>query len=438
MAKAKIETGRVEQYRGDQLVVALPHLKVVCHELDRLGAQLETDTDEALGLALLTVENTAAVAGRLSDDTEIQEALVRCGPEFPEQLGRNTSQLDLLLRALRALFACRYAHWAPTMGKNRVVGSVKGFPHLGGGGVGDPMESGGGQFEASLGVSDTGGGVRVAVLDTAVVSHPELIGHFLAPPGAFFPPGQLPADGPLPSTLGHCTFATGLIVRRAPGAALEVRKVLEADATGDTWGAAKAMARLAGSGVDIINMSCGLMTDDNREPLLLSRAVELLTPDVVIVAAAGNHGDIDQHPIPGLEGIEPVTPIWPAAMNNVVAVTAANEAGEFAEFSPKAPWVDLVAPGVNVESTFLNGNVSLQRPANRATEATPEPRTFGGFARWSGTSFAAAAVSGTIAARTRPGHVGAQEALEELLQASPASVPSADGIRPFTLEDLNR
>jgi hypothetical protein len=36
-------------------------------------------------------------------------------------------------------------------------------------------------------------------------------------------------------------------------------------------------------------------------------------------------------------------------------------------------------------------------------------------AKWSGTSFAAAAVSGAIAAATRPGRVSAREAVDQLI-----------------------
>jgi membrane-anchored mycosin MYCP len=437
MAEPKYEDGRVERFRGDQLVVALPHLDLVRGELTRLRAHMETQSDALLGLALITIDNMRTVVGALSKDAKTTEALAQCGAEFPEQQGRKIANLDRLLRALRALFACRYAHWTPTMGKNRVVGSVKGFPHLGGGAVGDPVKANGRQFRVSVGGPEAGQGVRVAVLDTAVASRPELVGHFLGRSDAFFPPERPPGNGKPPSTLGHGTFATGLIVRRAPRAAVELHRILDRDATGEAWDAAKEMARLAGSGVDILNMSCGAMTDDNKEPLVLARAVELLTPDVVIVAAAGNHGDIRQHPGPGLEGIEPVTPIWPAAMNNVVAVAAADAAGQLAEFSPKAPWVTLVAPGVEVESTYLNGDVSLQPPAGAAANTRPPSRKFQGFALWSGTSFAAANVSGAIAARTRPGQKSAREALEDLKRGS--SYPTTDvddGVRPFTLDDL--
>lgn len=435
MAKTRIETGRVERYRGDQLVVAMPHLDVVLGELGQLGARPAAETDAGLGLALLTLRSAAAVVRRLREDTEVGQTLVSFGSEFREKQGRDPSDLDLLLRGLRDRFARRYAHWAPTMGKNRVVEQVKGFPHLGGGGVGDPVESSGSQFDLSPEVSEAGRGVRVAMLDTPVMAHPQLLGRFVAPPGAFI--RQPGAAATLKVTQGHGTFVAGLILRGAPGVELEVRKVLEDDATGDAWAAAKEMVRLAGYGVEILNLSCGLFTDDDEPPLVLSRAVEQLSPGVVIVAAAGNHGDVGQvRERPELQGLTHVTPMWPAALDDVVAVDAADDRGELATFSPRAPWVDLVAPGKEVESTYLDGNVTTERMAKDGTRAKSPLGRFHGFARWSGTSFAAAAVSGALAARTQPGHVSAREALQKLLQPSPAQSASGGTVRPFTPKDL--
>jgi hypothetical protein len=65
--------------------------------------------------------------------------------------------------------------------------------------------------------------------------------------------------------------------------------------------------------------------------------------------------------------------------------------------------VDLVAPGVQVESTYLSGEVQARRPVveddrHVRTQITNLGR-FTGAARWSGTSFAAADATGEIARR---------------------------------------
>jgi subtilisin family serine protease len=115
---------------------------------------------------------------------------------------------------------------------------------------------------------------------------------------------------------------------------------------------------------------------------VLSRAVDRLNHSMVIVAAAGNHGN----------SADPLhrQPTWPAALPDVVAV-GARDGDELASFSPKLPWVTCTAPGVRVEGAYLEGLV--QTPHSEATE-----QDFSGYARWSGTSFATATTSGAIAA----------------------------------------
>jgi hypothetical protein len=104
-------------------------------------------------------------------------------------------------------------------------------------------------------------------------------------------------------------------------------------------------------------------------------------------------------------------------MDNVVAVGATDREGVVADFTPNVaktsdaarvsdaakpadtgrqpvPWIDFWARGVGVESTYLTGRVDLVRETGNRTV------TFAGRARWSGTSFAAAAVSGALAANT--------------------------------------
>ena len=112
--------------------------------------------------------------------------------------------------------------------------------------------------------------------------------------------------------------------------------------------------------------------------------------------------------------------MWPAAFDQVIAVGATDENGKLAPFSPQTPWVDLTAPGVNVESTYLVGEVELASTKGVATADSS------GFARWDGTSFAAAAVSGAAAAKILPGRRDAWQAL--------AYVRAARGgdIRPYT------
>jgi membrane-anchored mycosin MYCP len=110
-------------------------------------------------------------------------------------------------------------------------------------------------------------------------------------------------------------------------------------------------------------------------------------------------------------------PMWPAALDDVVAVGASDGNGHHAQFSPDLPWVNFLAPGVGVDSTYLTGRI---RAGSQDVHTTTTSEPFTGWANWSGTSFAAASVSGAIAARIKPGHRTAREALDDLHNRPPA------------------
>ena len=78
-----------------------------------------------------------------------------------------------------------------------------------------------------------------------------------------------------------------------------------------------------------------------------------------------------------------------------------------------------MAPGVNVVSNYFGKEVSVTDPASGRTV------NYGGVAAWSGTSFAAAWVSGLIAGRIRRGRVDAPEALRRLTEAARAGTTAA-------------
>jgi membrane-anchored mycosin MYCP len=246
---------------------------------------------------------------------------------------------------------------------------------------------------------------RVGILDTDLYPHPRLAGRYIADAGSL-----LGRNGTEPYHAGHATFVAGLVVQEAPGTELHIDAVLNRqDAVATAWQVARAMVKFIGSDIDVLNLSMGCFTADGEPPMVLQRAVELLTPDVVLVAAAGNHGKIR-----GSGFITPKSPFWPAALPDVVAVGAHDANGHRAGFSPKLPWIDLSAPGVDVVSTYLNGTV-----------ITDKASSFAGYASWSGTSFAAATVTGAIAANIKPGRT-ARQSLQLLLDtpAPPATEPN--------------
>lgn len=391
-----------EDFLGGDIVVDLPYRDLVAHVLEK---RLEPPVcvtgdreDTTLGLALLSLDGVDEYAA-----AHPPPAQPKAGP------------LDTVLSAVRGYFAGKCGGWTPEMGKNRQVGCIIGFPQSKPLASGSPDPATKEEYE-HLSPATAGRGVRVGVLDTGLFLHPALAGHVLAPSADLFEPGTTPE--PEKIWAGHATFVAGLIAARAPGAEIIMAKVLDNE-TGkaSAWETAVAMARFADRNIDVLNLSLGCLTKDGRPPLVLRRAVEVLGARMVIVAAAGNHG---KHDICA----EARRPVWPAALPGVLAVGAAQdpELGdkpELAEISPRLPWVDCIAPGMDVVSTYLSGVNSAKgvKGVNVLVhpDECPGTDTFKGFARWRGTSFAAATVSGAIAKDAIPGQVTARQSLQRLL-----------------------
>ena len=299
------------------------------------------------------------------------------------------------------------------MGKNRVVHGVQLLPYLNAGGFDVPTALPYGTSLPQYGQPDAGRGVRVGVLDTCLYEHELLAGSYLADRSSLL----RPTGAERPWWQGHATFVAGLILQRAPAAELIVRSVLDEDGGGaPVWDVARKMVGYAAE-VDILNLSFGCFTVDGQPPLVLERAIHQLPPDVVVIAAAGNHGErrpgSDEHLLP-----HPDTPLWPAAFDGVIAVGARYADGRPAPFNPRPrgqrepavglarmlPWIDVLAPGVKVPSTYLGNSVGelIKLPVEPHEQHQAASERFCGVAEWTGTSFAAAAVSGAVAACGTP------------------------------------
>ncbi|WP_433055708.1 S8 family peptidase [Dactylosporangium sp. CS-033363] len=342
----------------DELVVDLLHLKVVEDMLERLDIPYnpiaDSDRDERLGLAL--------VRGIASMDVGEALAIVR---------QRCAAERD---------------GWMPTMGRNRDVEAVVGESHK-------PMDGGPPGFVegpvtiAPLGapVDETSGrGVRVGVIDTKP-----------APPGT----------DPVPYRSGHAIFVKSLIKAYAPGAEIVELALLDSvTARASSWETARAIMDLAADPdrpLDILNLSLGCYTLAGGPPLVIARAIERIGANVLVVAAAGNHGLFETL----TKGRDKHSATWPAAIPPVVAVGALDGNGAVPDWSAKLPWVQYAAPGVAIVAEYLN-EAEVELPEGR--------QKFTGAASWSGTSFAAAIASGAIAARTIPGSRTPLEALEKM------------------------
>ena len=295
------------------------------------------------------------------------------------------------------------AHRRTSVTPNHVL---RGAPDMTGGPFGPPAPAA--QLPAPVAAAETGRRAVVGILDTGIDPHPWFTGAdwCTACTSEEYEVLDSGADWELDSETGHGTFIAGVVLQQAPNAYLRVERVLGTDGIADELALLRGLARIqartatAADRLDIVNLSLGCFTFDDRPSPVLSHAVAHLARHAVVVAAAGNDA-ADR-------------PFWPAALKEVVAVAAlAAEDGagpERASFSNYGWWVDAAAPGEQVASCFL-------------THARENGEDFHGYATWSGTSFAAPYVAGRIAAVMADKDMTAHDAVRQLLDRTGTHIP---------------
>jgi membrane-anchored mycosin MYCP len=378
----------------DQIVVANAHVGVVLPKLQELVSTTEPERSDELGLTLIDL-NAAAVAARALEIRTANPDVVRDAGQVVA--GGPSADLSVVIGDLYRQFVAAYSGWVPIMGTNRVV--VGPAHNINGGGQGDPRPSDGPLLRPS---AELGAFVRVGMADTALYFHQMLDGSCLAPRDHRW--AATAATAPVAS--GHGTFVAGLILQQAPGATVVATQILDESGEADSWDVAKALVRFARAGIQVLNLSIECSTADNAPPLVLSTAIDRLGWSVQVVAAAGNHNPTDA------AGAR--RPVWPAAFDDVLAVAAhdANDAIPDWSTTPELPWVDCVASGVDVVSTFPPLILSDVQDGI----ATVGDKAEDSLVSWSGTSFAAATVTGLIAAEMGSTGADARAATARLLR----------------------
>lgn len=203
--------------------------------------------------------------------------------------------------------------------------------------------------------------------------------------------------------VGHGTFVAGVVHQYAPAAHVRIAAGFGVGGAALESEVVQSLERALDWCPDVINFSGGTRTRGNLPLLAFQVFYEQRLRHVagtVFVAAAGNDGDRG--------------PCWPATFPWAVSVGALDkEGGSVAGFSNRGGWVDVYAPGTDIEGVFPQGRHEYQEPPLEGTYADfPN-----GVAQWSGTSFAAPMVSGLIAGRmTWSGEsgVGASESLLQI------------------------
>jgi hypothetical protein len=251
-----------------------------------------------------------------------------------------------------------------------------------------------------------GEGMTVAVIDSGVWDHPWFAGRVSFTGDDLEEPDENGNDE-LDLAAGHGTFVAGLILQHAPGASVSVRRIPDRLAAGQGRTGLVDDVTLAamfddvGTEVDVVNVSLGGWTAGDLAPPMTAAAITRLrarNPGCAIVAAAGNV-PVDR-------------PSWPAALKGVIAVGALQAQQQAWSESGRGWWVDAWAHGVDARSTFHEWSGEMEHPDGA-------PGTFAGGAVWTGTSFAAPRIAGTIAAKASgPGL--ARRMAARLLEESPS------------------
>lgn len=207
------------------------------------------------------------------------------------------------------------------------------------------------------------------------------------------------ADGDvtLDPVAGHGTFIAGIIELLAPGCKLNVQRVFKRQGDVSQKDLSATLDSINGDDKMLLNLSFGGYARDDMH-VLPQKLRKLQGKGVVVVASAGNDGSS--------------RPLYPACLPGVVSVGALGPYGP-APFTNYGPWVRACAPGVDVVSSFFadfDGPIELKAKAK-------DPDQFKGWARWSGTSFAAPTVVAALAREMMRTNCTAKEAVERVIDA---------------------
>lgn len=205
---------------------------------------------------------------------------------------------------------------------------------------------------ASFSNGITGKGVKVAVIDSGIQAHRDLQ----------IAGGVSTVDGitSYSDDNGHGTHVAGIIAAKnnsygtvgvAPDVQLYAVKALPASGSGNLNDVLEGVQWAIQNDMDIINLSLGSESNVTALKIMLEEADD---QGILTVAAAGNDG-----------GTKPVN--YPAQYASTIAVSAVDSTMQLASFSNYGPAVDIAAPGVEILSTYLNGNHAWSSGTSQAT-----------------------------------------------------------------------
>jgi subtilisin len=233
-----------------------------------------------------------------------------------------------------------------------------------------------------------GAGVSVCVIDTGIDrTHPDLKANIKGGTNIVAKTDDFNDDNGHGSHVSGTIAGTGAvngIFGVAPKASLYGVKVLDASGSGSFDDVIAGMQWAVDHHMQVASMSLGA---DTGNQALQDAVAAMAKGGVTLVAAAGNSG--------GAVG-------FPGGYPGAIAVAASDSADNLADFSSRGPEVAVIAPGVDIPSTYMNG----------------------GYQTLSGTSMATPHVSGLAALyiSTHPGSTPDQ--VRAALQAAAVKLPN--------------
>jgi subtilisin family serine protease len=206
-----------------------------------------------------------------------------------------------------------------------------------------------------------GQGVTIGVLDTGIVDPTDVQFAFGVRDSQDHDTITPPGSGPYDPGVGHGTLVAGVIARYAPGAALEIRRVLDnPGGVADELDIAADLEVFENDNFDFVNASFSGFAVDDETMLGFNAAVQkLLATGTVIIAAVGNEG-VDR-------------PTFMAAFDGVVGVASVegeDDALQLAEYSNCGGHVKLCGRGTDVQSTYVTGQAKVSGTSFAAPKAT--------------------------------------------------------------------
>lgn len=204
--------------------------------------------------------------------------------------------------------------------------------------------------------STKGAGIKLAILDTGIdLDHPDLQNNIKGNIN-FIKPKKTGDDDN-----GHGTHVAGIaaavdndigVIGTGPEISLYAGKVLDKKGNGWLSDLIEALNWCVENRIEVINMSFGSTTDN---PSFHEAIINAYSAGILMVSSAGNNGSSGG------------TIEFPAKYPEVIAVSAVDQFNQCASFSSFGPEIELIAPGVNILSTYRNGSYAFMEGTSMAS-----------------------------------------------------------------------